>query len=248
MESKFAEGVAKADCYRRRWLDEKVIGLWDEQKTVAAVERCTLKFLEKVKKREDVDGDVRGALEYILTRTRSEEEEKNWGLLETTLVCDTHRVLLGGLDKTRRHVAGRLSDRPRYVVREGGAKHWYPCPDDMGVALTSLVDEYNIRYDRHRCTYEDMLETCAWFTFRFLSLHPFGDGNGRLCQILCNYSMSLHHPFPVAFCDTDEFVSSLIKAQDSGDILPLAVDIATTTRLAWRSFLGDDDRRSESTD
>lgn len=161
------------------------------------------------------------------------------GLLESTLVCDTHRVLFKETivppNMTR---PGQLSNRPRYADLKGYARHWYPVPEDMDSALASLFDEYNVRYDSCRGAYDmNLFVTCAWLTCRFLALHPFGDGNGRLCQILCNYAMAEYHPFPVAFCDTDDYLPLLIRGQATGNVLPLATNMALSTCLAWQSFM-----------
>lgn len=233
----FADRVELAKAYQNEWLARRVY--LDHANVRLAVGLSVSHFVDRVGAREDPGGSLKKAWDYILERTRSEEQQENWGLLESTLVCDTHRVLFEETivppNMTR---PGHLSNRPRYADVKGYARHWYPVPEDMDSALVSLFDEYNVRYDSCRGAYDkELFLTCAWLTCRFLALHPFGDGNGRLCQILCNYAMTEYHPFPVAFCDTDDYLSLLIKAQATGNVLPLATNMALSTCLAWQSFM-----------
>lgn len=47
-------------------------------------------------------------------------------------------------------------------------------------AMRNLVEWYNSEADAHG------LVTCAVFTYEFLSIHPFQDGNGRMSRLLSN--------------------------------------------------------------
>ena len=85
---------------------------------------------------------------------------------------------------------GEFSTKPRYTEFNG--EHYdYPEPEDMEKAVYNILDMYNNWFDL--CTKADLedfddfylFKTCAWLLFELLDLHPFADGNGRLCRILC---------------------------------------------------------------
>lgn len=40
----------------------------------------------------------------------------------------------------------------------------------------------------------------GWLLFHFVDLHPFSDGNGRLCRLLVNHVLSIITPFPIFMC------------------------------------------------
>ena len=233
----FTDQVKLAKTYQNEWLTRRVY--LDPARIRHAIELSVYQFVNRVGVREDPKGSLKNAWEYILNRTRSEEPKENWGLLESTLVCDTHRVMFKETIVPQNKTSpGQLCNRPRYADLKGYARHWYPVPEDMDSALVSLFDEYNMRYDRCHDVYDiNLFLTCAWLTYRFLALHPFGDGNGRICQILCNYAMAKYHPFPIAFCDTDDYLSLLISAQTTTNVLPLATNMASSTCRAWQLFM-----------
>jgi len=43
-----------------------------------------------------------------------------------------------------------------------------------------------------------IFKCAAELMVRFVSLHPYGDGNGRMCRLLANYVVGLITPFPVS--------------------------------------------------
>ena len=50
--------------------------------------------------------------------------------------------------------------------------------NDTGRAMGNLIDWYNSEKSIHP------LVKCAMFTYEFLSIHPFQDGNGRLSRLI----------------------------------------------------------------
>ena len=55
--------------------------------------------------------------------------------------------------------------------------------------FNSLCEDSQNESDEEKEVYK-LFKTCSWFVFEMLDLHPFGDGNGRLCQLLCGYVLS----------------------------------------------------------
>lgn len=66
-----------------------------------------------------------------------------------------------------------------------------------------------------------VFDCASRFLFAFLTIHPFGDGNGRLARLLCGYilyrvSGSLW--FPILY-DSDKYVKCLIEMRKHINIL-----------------------------
>ncbi len=106
--------------------------------------------------------------------------------LTQTIIRGLHRELLSYYPPAE-YFAGAYKTVTNKVIsrnNETGAEHTVLEPTDPGVmtemAMGELVDWYNETID----TYHWPLLTAVEFTFRFLAIHPFQDGNGRLGRAL----------------------------------------------------------------
>lgn len=228
--------VKLAQDYKNEWSATRLS--IDKTRIECAQNKSVFDFEQRVAAREDTGADLRTAWHFLIGRVRDTERTTDWGLLEVSLVCDTHRAMFqdnsfpAGMTPP-----GELSQRPRYCDLPDGTRLWYPVPDDMEEALASLLDYYNTRYDSRRDRYDlSLFRTCASLISHFLALHPFADGNGRLAQVLCSYALAEHHPFPVPVCDADNYLSRLMESQSSGDVDALAACVAQSSCRAWQTF------------
>jgi Fic family protein len=85
--------------------------------------------------------------------------------------------------KGAQHYIGRYKEQPNYVVQEdkhtGDRRIVFPTADAGPItqsAMSDLVRWYNEIYEENTRT----IPIAAEFVFRFLAIHPFQDGNGRL--------------------------------------------------------------------
>lgn len=106
--------------------------------------------------------------------------------LTQAIIRGLHRELLKYYPPVE-HFAGAYKTVTNKVIsrnNETGEEHTVLEPTDPGVmtemAMGELVDWYNGTID----TYHWPLLTAIEFTFRFLAIHPFQDGNGRLGRAL----------------------------------------------------------------
>lgn len=126
-------------------------------------------------------------------------------LLTTTLIQDTHRVLLAGV----RSDAGCLRTTE---AKPSDRLYFYAKANVVASELQYTVDLFNETVLRLRSLegwtlHAKLMKLAAWLLFEFLEVHPFGDGNGRMARILANNVLSYFHPVAVSIL-SDEFASA----------------------------------------
>ena len=135
------------------------------------------------KSRERSIEEVIGSRSVLTTIYLQAEEFKP---LTQTIVRGLHRELLKYYPPAE-HYAGAYKTVINKVIsrnNETGEERTVLEPTDPGVmtetAMRELVDWYNKTID----TYHWPILVAVEFTFRFLAIHPFQDGNGRLGRAL----------------------------------------------------------------
>ena len=210
-----------------------------------------------IRERETINFEK--AYDYLFLKIKVEEEPSDYGLLEVSLLQDVHRIILKDLPlPTKATEPGKLSNAKK-ITEFKGKIYKYPCPEDMTNAVNKLLDKYNYLFDR--CTkhgleeyenyYYNLFRLCAWLLFELLDLHPFSDGNGRLCRILASYVLSVFTPFPTPIYNVwtqskkDDYRQALVDARESKTRHPcaLASMIIECSYHGWKNFFGELDKR-----
>ena len=152
-------------------------------KTTAYQEKEDFIIDKLSKSRERSIEEVIGSRSVLTTIYLHAEEFKP---LTQSIVRALHRELLRYYPAAD-HFAGAYKTVTNKVIsrnNETGEEHAVLEPTDPGVmtemAMGELVDWYNETND----TYHWPLLVAVEFTFRFLAIHPFQDGNGRLGRAL----------------------------------------------------------------
>ena len=88
-------------------------------------------------------------------------------------------------DKTRIEIkVGEYKSRPNSVLTATGEVFDYASPEETPAFMTSLVSWYN---EEERKGELSPVELAALLHYRYIRIHPFEDGNGRIARLLVNY-------------------------------------------------------------
>lgn len=85
--------------------------------------------------------------------------------------------------------AGRYKTRPNSVITPTGERFEYASPEETPALMADLVEWYN------RAVKEDKLtpiQIAALFHYRYIRIHPFEDGNGRIARLMVNFILRRH--------------------------------------------------------
>lgn len=109
------------------------------------------------------------------------------------LILKLHRILLANI---RDGIAGRFRLGKEWV-RVG--THIGANPEFVGSLIGELVEEYNTNDEKY------FLDRIAYFHAEFESIHPFGDGNGRIGRLLTNEQLDLLGLPPIIIPNKSKF-------------------------------------------
>lgn len=113
------------------------------------------------------------------------------GLHHTLLREDysVHRELPGGMQVGYVVHAGQYKTRPNSVITRYGDRFDYASPEETPTLMTDLVEWYNAAEKEGKLS---PVELAALFHYRYIRIHPFEDGNGRIARLLVNYILAKH--------------------------------------------------------
>ena len=130
------------------------------------------------------------------------------GLIDVDVfILEVHKILMDKVMDDKNTRPGQFSTRER-SARFKGELHTYPrfATEELAhITIQTLVDKYADmreeirkipdRPENEKEKIEKSFKCASLFLFGFLTLHPFGDGNGRLARLLCSYSLFTFSPF-----------------------------------------------------
>lgn len=100
-----------------------------------------------------------------------------------------YRNLPGGIQTSYVIHAGQYKKRPNSVITRYGDRFEYASPEETPALMADLVDWYN---EAEQSENYSPVELAALFHYRYIRIHPFEDGNGRIARLLVNYILARH--------------------------------------------------------
>lgn len=100
-----------------------------------------------------------------------------------------YRSLPGGMQTSYTVRAGQYKTRPNSVITRYGDRFEYASPEETAGLMTDLVDWYNAAEAEGKLS---PVELAALFHYRFIRIHPFEDGNGRIARLMMNFILHRH--------------------------------------------------------
>ncbi len=100
-----------------------------------------------------------------------------------------YRNLPGGQTTSYVIHAGQYKTRPNSVITRYGDRFEYASPEETPVLMADLVNWYN---DAEQSGKYSPVELAAIFHYRYIRIHPFEDGNGRIARLMVNYILARH--------------------------------------------------------
>ncbi len=100
-----------------------------------------------------------------------------------------YRSLPGGQQTNYVIHAGQYKTRPNSVITRYGDRFDYALPEETPSLMTDLVDWYNEEEKLGRLS---PVELAGLFHYRYIRIHPFEDGNGRIARLMVNFILSRH--------------------------------------------------------
>ena len=171
------------------------------------VDEANMKDLEEMK-----------ASNVALKMVKEEAEDKEKPLTES-FIRELHRVLLredytvcrqlndGNTSSYIVH-AGQYKTRPNSVKTVTGEIFEYASPEETSALMTDLLQWYNQAEKEGTMT---PIEMASLFHYRYIRIHPFEDGNGRISRLMVNYILH-RHGYPmivVKSADKNNYLTAL---------------------------------------
>jgi Fic family protein len=153
--------------------------------------------------------EIKGHNEVIL---ELEDLIRNEVPVTEHLIRELHKKILGsetyttraetsdGSSTQRTIVSGRYKSEPNHVRTETGETFYFTEPVAVTADMQELLDWYReeeVKKELHPVTLAALLH------YRFVRIHPFDDGNGRMARILMNLVL-MKHGYPVAIIKTED--------------------------------------------
>jgi Fic family protein len=159
--------------------------------------------------------------EYPLTEKFIRELHKL--LLKTP--HEVNAITPEGNPTTKRIEVGKYKAMPNHVKTITGETFRFATPEETPALMQDLIEWYR---EKKASSDTNSILLAAEFHYRFIRIHPFDDGNGRIARILMNFIL-MQYGYPPVIIKTEDkgnYFSALQQA-DSGMIEPFIDYIAS---------------------
>ena len=183
---------------------------------------------EPIGRKEKESVNTLKALKESFFSWRSDKKDtgmKDTGYLTPHLICDLHRILIEDVPYENVPKPGKIRTNTVFTTYRGEF-HTYPPPDGLEKELYRITDHHcimmqQVLHSASKLEITLIFKCAAWLLIQFVNLHPFSDGNGRLCRLLANYVLSFITPFPVSVYHTgiagrsrDDYLNAIVNCRE----------------------------------
>jgi Fic family protein len=168
--------------------------------------------------------DLKGHNEAILLL---DDIIKNERPLTETFIRELHKIILNepyerpaitadGKPTTKKIEVGQYKRTPNHVKTATGEIFYFATPEETPAQMNDLMDWYARSVEERKL---HPVVIAAEFHYKFIRIHPFDDGNGRLARILMNLVL-MKYQYPPVIIKTQEKVEyyRALQIADGGDI------------------------------
>jgi len=170
------------------------------------------------------------AINWVLDLVKGETE------LTEVFIRELHTLLLKessykeaqtkeGKPTRRKIEIGKYKTQPNHVVTVTGETFYFASPEETPAKMQELVEWF-----RNEKTKTDVnpIILAALFHYRFIRIHPFDDGNGRIARILMNFIlMRFGYPPVIIKTEDKENYYAVLRLADADQLEPFIEYIAT---------------------
>lgn len=194
---------------------------------------------------------LKDAMDYVFAHYFDEvqqlEQEDEKGVfplaISMDLVKNTHARICPGKYGGVFRSSERFVDFRGVPLKCHAGDHVYPCGAITEARSQGLIDVFNehVLATPIPSTAEDevsfLFRCAAWLLFFFIDVHPFSDGNGRLCRLLANRALMSAHPFPVPLRNKRAYIDALLDTRkNNGNPFPLFALLVESSLRGWNEL------------
>ena len=159
--------------------------------------------------------DHHKALLYIVEAAKCKEKltEKQIRNISAMVMKNTglqYNTAVGGFDASKGEYR---------LVGVHAGKRTFPDYRKVPALMKKLIEYIDSEQEKQNV---DVLQLAFEVHFRFVSIHPFADGNGRVARLLMNYILA-YYGLPMLFVsksDRLKYIDVLYQAQENGNMIP----------------------------
>jgi fido (protein-threonine AMPylation protein) len=192
--------------------------------------------LRKLDRTDEAVGRTTLAVESLITSipsslttplAPSESVEVPMAELTINMLSLIHRLVMdaSGPDQPAFVVAGQLRSVQSFIGSPDDPQHTPPRPEEVPRLLAELVAWWQVEYARLALSPRDqIIEGLACLHHRFLTIHPFLDGNGRVARVLIDQAAQELLGQRVGrelFAENPGTYYETLRAANAGDLRPL---------------------------
>jgi len=129
-----------------------------------------------------------------------------------------------GLPTKKTVEVGKYKNQPNHVKTRTGEIFRFATPEETPALMNELVEWYR---EKKKQVDINPVIFAAEFHYKFIRIHPFDDGNGRVARILMNFIL-MQFGYPPVIIKTEDKANyfSALQQADSGTIEPFIEYIA----------------------